>query len=250
MRSCLTLVGWITVALLAVFGIVLTLAFFDMSGVSTEPLLINGTPFSPPDLGSVQTLVGNGVQWVLSDSTPAARTGASPLPPLFSGVQIERSNPLAGQPMPTPFITVPPTATPTPPPPLDPVVYRTEVTLRARDFGTALQAFININDQLAKNNALLADPTWQNQVGPILDQVAASGQALASVGPAPVEYGQIDEWLKKVGPESDRLRQNYRQALDSGNLNALRAAGDNFIRITDDLRQAQTEMVKAGWPMQ
>ncbi|HEX7976593.1 MAG TPA: hypothetical protein VF498_19435 [Anaerolineales bacterium] len=236
--------------MLAIFGILLTLTFFDMSGISAAPVLVNGTPLVPPDLNQVKALVDSGVKLVLSDSTPVAQPGASPLPTLFSGVQIERSNPLLGQPMPTPFITPAPTLTPTPLPPLDPVVYRTEVNLRAREYGAALQAFINANDQLAKNNALLLDPAWQNQVAPILDQVADSGQALASVGPAPAEYGIIDTWLKRVGPESDGLRQNYRQALDSGDIKALRAAGDNFIRITEDLRQAQVEMVKAGWPMQ
>jgi hypothetical protein len=133
---------------------------------------------------------------------------------------------------------------------LDPGVYRAEVMIQARSFGSALEAFLEANEKLAGDNALLDDPDWQNEMRAIVEQVKASGLGLAGVGPPPGEYQAIDDWLERVGPEAEGLRDNYLQALDTRDPQFFAAASDNFARIKEYLYQALEEMARAGWPME
>jgi hypothetical protein len=220
---------------MATLGLMLVYSFYDLSGIVSQPLIINGTPLSlpgrfggvetggPPDLGAVETLA----------------SGAA---------KIEVVNPLDPQILSTLFPTPVPTMTPTPVPPLDPLVYRTEVMIRAKNFGSALEAFLNANERLSENNALLDDPTWRTEMGAILDQLGSTGKGLAEVGPPPDEYQAIDALLKRVGTEAEGLRSNYSQALETGDTRFFTAAGENFNHIKEYLYAALEEMARAGWP--
>jgi hypothetical protein len=199
-------------------GVILALSFLDIGDLSSQPITINGTPLVPPDLDAIETLVNR-------------------------GPRVEWSNPLEGTSLPTLF----PTDTPTPIPPLDPEVYRTEVMLQATNFGSALQAFLDANEMLTENQSLLEDPSWQENMRGIIEQVYASGWALASIGPVPVEYEAIDVWLKRVGPEVEGLRENYITGLDTRETRYFAAASDNITRIREYLLLALEEMARAGW---
>jgi hypothetical protein len=83
-----------------------------------------------------------------------------------------------------------------------------------------------------------------------LANVRATGEALASVGPAPPEYEKIDEWLKRVGPEAAGLEQNYLKGMQNRDAQSFSAASDNFKRIKEYLTEAVTEMMNANWPLQ
>jgi hypothetical protein len=220
-NNCLGFLGLVVLVLLVALGVVLALAFLNIDPLSPQPLTIDGTPAFPSDLEALETLVG-------------------------SGPRIEWSNPLEGEPLPT---QVPP-ETPTPVIPLDPSVYRTEVMLQSENFGSALQAFLDQNEKLAENEDLLNDPTWVENMQGAIEQVYASGWALASVGPAPAEYQAIDAWLKRVGPEVEGLRENYLAGMETKETPFFTAASDNLARIREYLLQALAEMSRAGWPVE
>jgi hypothetical protein len=217
-NNCLAAIGLLVLILVVGLGVILALSFLDIGDLSSQSITINGTPLVPPDLDAIETLVNR-------------------------GPQVEWSNPLEGTSLPTLF----PTDTPTPIPPLDPEVYRTEVMLQATNFGSALQAFLDANEMLTENQSLLEDPTWRENMRGILEQVYASGWALASIGPAPVEYEGIDVWLKRVGPEVEGLRENYLAGLDTRETRYFTAASDNLTRIREYLLLALEEMARAGW---
>lgn len=143
-----------------------------------------------------------------------------------------------------PVSTLPPTPTLVP----DPAAYRSEVMVRAKRFGAALDSLNQENGKLGQNPELLKDPQWQQGMQAILDEFAASAQALGEVQPVPAEYQSIQDWLVKVGPEAQQLKENYRSGMESGDLQSFRAAGDNLNHIREDMLQAQSETVKAGWP--
>jgi hypothetical protein len=218
-NNCLAFLGLVILVLLVALGVILALTFLDMGELTSQTLTINGTPVLPEDLDALETLVSR-------------------------GPRIEWSNPLDDEPLPTLL----PTDTPTPVPPLDPAVYRTEVMLQANHFGSALQAFLDANEMLAENENLLEDPAWRENMRGLVEQVYASGWALASVGPAPVEYQAIDAWLKRVGPEVEGLRENYLAGLETRETRFFTAASDNLARIREYLLQALEEMARAGWP--
>jgi hypothetical protein len=220
-NNCLTFLGLVILILLVALGVILALTFLDIDPLASQPLTINGTPVFPADLDALETLVSR-------------------------EPRIEWSNPLEDEPLPTLL----PDDTPTPIPPLDPAVYRTEVMLQAENFGMALQAFLVANEMLAENETLLEDATWRENSLALLEQVYASGWALASVGPAPVEYQAIDAWLKRVGPEVEGLRENYLAGLETRETRFFTAASDNLARIREYLLQALEEMAKAGWPVE
>lgn len=221
MNNCLGILGLVVLVLLVTLGVILALTFLNIDPLSPQTLTINGTPVIPPDLNALETLVG-------------------------SGPRIEWSNPLEDEPLPT----FRPPETLTPIPPMDPVVYRTEVMLQSENFGSDLQAFLAQNEILAENENLLDDPAWKENMQGIIEQVYASGWALASVGPAPVEYQAIDTWLKRVGPEVEGLRENYLAGLETKETTFFTAASDNLARIREYLLQALAEMARAGWPVE
>jgi hypothetical protein len=229
-----TLLGLIFFSLLAVLGMLLTISFLDLTGQNPQPVLINGTPLSPPDLGPVKTLLSSG-------GTIIQRT--NPLEPEVTAHPPESDLPTM-PPLPTLLLT------PTPVPPLDPIIYRVQVMQRLKDFSTALNALLSANDQLAQNNTLLEDPTWRKQTGALLEEVSISGQTLSAVGPPPPEYAAIDDWLNRVGSEAAALQANYQQGMDGGDMRSFAAAGNNLTNIKEYLSQSVAEMAKAGWPMQ
>ena len=219
MNNCLAFLGLVILILLAALGVILALTFLDVGSLASQPLTVNGTPLIPEDLDALETLVSR-------------------------GPQIEWSNPLEDEPLPTLL----PADTPTPVPPLDPDVYRTEVMLQANHFGSALQAFLEANELLAQNENLLDDPTWRENMRGLVEQVHATGWALASVELAPAEYQAIDVWLKRVGPEVEGLRENYLAGIDTGETRFFTAASDNLERIREYLLKALEETARAGWP--
>jgi hypothetical protein len=223
LKSLLEFFGFMLFAMLALMGVVLILVYFDLTNLDAQTITINGTPLIPSELGAEETLVNS--------------------PP-----KVEWTNPLEAQPLPT--LTIVPPATPTPLPPLDPIVYRTEVLVRARSFATALDSFIAANDRFAQDNTLVNDTAWRAEMSAILEQVSLTGRALSEIGPPPIEYQTIDALLKRVGPEAQGLQENYTQAMETGDPQYFNAASENFIRIREYLYQAFEEMAKAGWPME
>jgi hypothetical protein len=133
---------------------------------------------------------------------------------------------------------------------MDPVEYRTEVTLRAKGFAAALESFLAANDRLARDDALMKDAAWSSEMSVILAQVAETGRALSEVGPPPAEYAEIHTWLVQVGPEAEGLREHYQYSLDSGDPSGFTDAGKNFNQIKEDLAAALSEMSKVGWPLE
>lgn len=219
MNNCLAAIGLLVLILVVGLGVILALSFLDLGELSSQTITINGTPLVGPDLDAVETLVNQ-------------------------GPRVEWENPLENDPLPTLF----PTDTPTPIPPLDPEIYRTEVMLQANNFGSALQAFLEANEMLAENENLLEDQAWRDNIHGLIEQVYATGWALASVGPAPPEYQEIDVWLKRVGPEVEGLRENYLAGMDTRETRFFTAASDNITRIREYLLHALEEMARAGWP--
>ena len=250
-KNCLASLGLIFLILLAALGATLALAFFDITGTgpslslpeSLPEISVNGTPVISPGgasgLGPLQTVVSS---------------------PSLAGPRFELLNPLEGRTSNLSDASTPPpalpTAAPTPLPLLDPLVYRTEIELRLRHFGAALEAFMSGNDELAKDSSLISNEEWRSKMAVALDDVAASGKALGEVGPPPVEYEAINAWLQRVGPQSESLRDHYRQALEGGGAESggpaasFTAAGDDFARIKAYLFAALDEMSKAGWPIE
>lgn len=158
------------------------------------------------------------------------------------------TNPLDA--LPIASVTAAPAPTSTPLPPMDPAAYRSEVMARMRAFADAMKRWLDANNALAKNNALLKDANWTNNMQVILEDVDSSGRALANVGPAPEEYQAISGWLQKIGPEADEMKVKYQAGMANGDSQAFADASSHFTAIKDDLTQAVNEMIKAGWTLQ
>lgn len=166
---------------------------------------------------------------------------------------VEWSNPLdlipSATEIPQPEPVEVPTPTSTPIPPMDPTVYRSEVIIRLKRFVGALETWMQLNDRLAANRDLLTDPAWRNDAGTALDRAAAESIGLAEVGPPPAEYQGIAELLKRVSVNTIGLRDQYRHALDTGNTDSFKAAGEHFSQLKAYLTQAVDAMVSAGWSL-
>lgn len=229
-RNCLAAVGLVFLAVLAVVGVLLAAAFFDITGTVTLPEELGNllsTPLVLPSIGQ---------------RTPSISVVGTP--------QIQHSNPLEEQPLPSWAPTETPIPTPTPVPPLAPEVYRTEVLIRLRHYATALEDWLAANDRLARDNSLLDEPAWREEMGLLLENVANAGQSLSAVGPPPPEYQEIDSWLDQAGDESLALQANFLRALESGDPQDFTAAGDSFTRIREYLALAAEGMIQAGWPLE
>lgn len=141
----------------------------------------------------------------------------------------------------------PPTPRPTATPIPDPIVYRSEVMLRARRFGVALESFYQENGKVGQDASLLSDPQWQSGMNAILDELSASAQALSNISPVPFEYQALQDCLAQISPETEALRQNFEQGMSSADESALKTAGDHLSQIQALMLQAQAEAAKAGW---
>jgi hypothetical protein len=235
-KTLLSFFGLIFSTLLAILGVVLVLAYFDLTDfpgilksleqeqANLRLPELNLTNSGLPDYQNIQvTVVGKGL--------------------------VEKTNPLEAQPLPiVPTLVVPtPEPTFTPLPPLDPVEYQTEAIIRLKRYAAALESWLQTNDKLMKDNSLLQDTTWQAELKGNLAEIADAGQSLAGIDRAPAQYIGIDAWLKRVGAESTRLQANYQRALNTANPKDFTAAGDNFTRIKEYLTQAAEQMIAAGW---
>ena len=204
---------------------------------------VDGTPLGPgdwrlPDLGSL----------IVGVTGPDPESPGAISTQVIGGSGPQWTNPLEGQPLPELFPSE--TPAPTAAPPLDPTVYRSEVTVRLKSFAAALETFLAANDRLAADNALLDDPAWRSEMSATLDQVRATGLALDDAAPPPPEYAPIHAWLERAGPEAEGLRDRYLQAMDSRDPQDFTAAGDHYQRIKEALTQALGEMIQAGWPVE
>jgi hypothetical protein len=140
--------------------------------------------------------------------------------------------------------------TETPIPPLDPLVYRAEITIRLKQFVAALELWLEVNEKLVLDNSLISDATWRNAMDLALVNVASTSRAMAGVGPAPAGYEAIDTLLDRVYTESVGLQQNYQQALVNGGASYFAAAGENFSRLKAYLTEAVEAMLTMGWTME
>ena len=222
-KNILAFFGLLFLTLIILAGILVVGVFYDKLGFVSLPKGLVETPMSFLTPGPVSV----GVQGV---------------------GQAEWSNPLDALPIATQIATPEPTATPIPP--MEPEAYRAQVISRMRSFADAMNRWLEANNQLAKNNALMQDAAWAANMRVVLDDVATSGDALADVGPAPADYQAIDDWLKKIRPEADGLKENYQKALAKQDTQAFVDASDHFNTIKEDLTQAVNEMLKAGWTLQ
>lgn len=137
--------------------------------------------------------------------------------------------------------------TSTPVPPMDPLVYQAEATIRLKRFVAALERWMATNDQLLFDSSRLQDAAWRDQVTADLAEIAAEGQQLANIGQPPEEYAGIDAWLVRAGLEAERMQAHYLQALETGSPGDFSSAGDSFDRIKKFLAQAAQGMLQAGW---
>lgn len=275
MRNCLAVLGLIFFFLLALLGAGMSLAFLDVSGAvdlgqagsegktfftggiekllelalgirPTPQVVVNGTPISTQVEATIQrtNLVEDlPLPTILTIPTlafsPTPQPTDTPLPPTNTPI-----------PPPTSTPTMTPTFTPSPVPPLDPAVYRAEVLLASRRFGTAMDAFRDGNDRLSRDGSLAGDLTWLNEMTAVMDEVREAGIALAQVGPPPPEYAMIDALLDRVAVEAATLRNNYLLGLSNGDPQHFNAASENFEKIRTYMAQAVGEMAKAGWPIE
>lgn len=229
MKNCLAMWGLVFLGLLAVAGIVLVATFAEY----TRP----------------------GGAWVRADDWPVITAMPEAVATLASGSKAIWSNPLDSLPLPDLFSGLTPTSpavrpesTPTPTrTPLDPVVYRSEVLIRLKGFAVPLEAFVNANERLARDNQLLDDPAWRAEMVAILEGVASAGRALSAAGPPPPEYANIDAWLERIPPEAEDLRANYLLAIEQHRLRDFEAAAENFGHIRSYLYQVLLEAGEAGW---
>lgn len=222
-KNILAFFGLLFLTLIIVAGILVVGVFYDHLGFVTLPKGLIETPMSLLTPGPVSVQV--------------------------QGVgKAEWSNPLDALPIATQIATPEPTVTPVPP--MAPEAYRAQVISRMRSFADAMNRWLEANNQLAKNNDLMQDAAWTANMQVVLDDVATSGAALADIGPAPADYQAIDEWLKKIRPEADGLKEKYQQALATHDTQAFVDASGHFNAIKDDLTQAVNEMIKAGWTLQ
>lgn len=217
MKNCLAFIGFLFLVIILLGG---ALFFFLFAGQDLPSF--EGVPFlssRPTQMIQVNPLDGNAV--------------------------VEKKSLVDQLPLPTaiPTDTPVPTATPIP----DPVVYQSEVMLRARQFATALDSFNQVNSKLSQNPALSKDSDWQREMQTNLDALVATAQALGGVQAVPDQDRAIQAWLVKVGEDTLKLQQNYLNGIETGDQQALQAAGDNMNSIREDMLQAQAETVKAGW---
>ncbi len=225
-KNILAFFGLIFLTLVILAGVLGMGFYYDKIGLIQLPDAFHQTLSSLTDAGTVVVKV--------QDTT---------------GIQhLQWSNPLEG--LPTATQTPVPAPTETPIPPLDPEVYQSQVMSRLKTYASALQDWLKANDALAANNDLLNDPTWQAKMSAILENVRASGQQLADVGPAPTQYQGLDGWLKKAGNDAENLQQNYQKAMQTHASQDFIAASQSFTQIKDALSQAAQEMVNAGWVLQ
>jgi hypothetical protein len=133
---------------------------------------------------------------------------------------------------------------------MDPALYRTEVTLQLKQYVGALERWLEANRQVGADNALLRDQTWRSNMLAVLDEIAVGGEAMAAIGPPPVEYQGVHMLLVQIGQSSEQLRASYSRALESGAPLDFRQAGDEFTRIKAYLTEAVTAMVALGWTIE
>jgi hypothetical protein len=141
----------------------------------------------------------------------------------------------------------PPTPRPTATPIPDPVVYRSEVMLKARRFGVALESFYQENGKVGQDASLLSDPQWQTGMNAILDELSASAQELSNISPVPLEVQALQDCLAQISPETEALHQNFEQGMRTADESVLKTAGDHLSQIQALMLQAQAEAAKAGW---
>lgn len=249
MKTLLTYFGQILFTVLAILGIGLVLFYFDLTDA---PGILQGlaqriegkvsqTVNQLPDLNfpdlPVPDLAGNpaGIQVSVVGKGQIEKTNLLPDPSL--PVVTTQAEPVVEM----------PTEIPTPLPPMDPVMYQTEATIRLKRLTAALERWLASNDQLMRDNNLLRDPTWRDQVTASLAEAAAQGRMLAAIGRPPEAYAEIDSWLKRAGQETERLQASYLQALDTGSPQDFTAAADSFTRLKKYLTQAAQDMLVAGW---
>lgn len=173
--------------------------------------------------------------WVDAGQEPVIDTNVS------SPAVVEKMN-LADS---TPVPTITPAPTPTPIP--DPVAYRTRVILRAGHFSTALEAFYRANDKLLASPDAMTNELWQAEMRTTLDEFVSKAVELGEAGTAPPEYRAIDDWLKLVGPEAQKMADYYWWGVESGNQQYFYPAGESLENITNYMEQAQVAMIAAGW---
>lgn len=137
--------------------------------------------------------------------------------------------------------------TSTPVPPMDPLVYQAEATIRLKRFVAALERWMATNDQLMFDSNLVQDAAWRGRVTADLAEIAAEGQRLANIGQPPEEYAEIDAWLVRAGLEAERMQASYLRALETGSAGDFSSAGDSFDRVKKFLAQAAQGMLQAGW---
>ncbi len=217
MKNCLAFIGFLSLVLVLLLG---ALFFFLYAGQGLPSF--EGVPF----LGSQPTQI---IQ----------------VNPLGGNAVVEKKSLIDQLPLPIPIPTSTPVPTATPIP--DPVVYQSEVMLRARQFATALDSFDQVNAKLSQSPALAKDSAWQSEMQTNLDALVATAQALGQVQPVPDQDQAIQTWLQKVGEDTLLLQQNYLNGIENGSQQSLQAAGDNMNSIREDMLQAQAETVKAGW---
>ncbi len=168
--------------------------------------------------------------------------------------KVEWNNPLEILPkatatfLPTPTDIPMPTATPIPP--LSQSEYRGQVMANLKAFASGVERWLDSNDQLTEDENLMNDPNWREEALTSLDQVAASAQVLAQVGPPPPEYDGIDALLDQTSAQAESLAQNYRLGVQNGDVEYLSAAGDDFNQMKDTLTQAVEQMLAAGWSVE
>lgn len=169
-----------------------------------------------------------------------------------SAGKVEWRNPLEPLPeaSPTFFPTLAPTSAPTPVPPLTQAEYRGRAMAALKAFVAAVERWLDTNERLTLDMSLMQDTAWREETRMSLDQIAFTAQALSAVGPPPSEYSEIDVRLDQVAFEALGLQQNYRSGLETGEMQSLIAAGENFIRIKEVLTQAVELMVAAGWSIE
>jgi hypothetical protein len=164
------------------------------------------------------------------------------------GSRPQWSNPLDA--LPTATLAQIPTATALPVPPLEPAVYRAEVMFRLKSFSSAMQRWLDLNQRVADEAALLHDAAWQREMEQVLMEVSATGRALAEIGPAPDDYRQIHTLLDQVGQNAAGLRASYLEGMRSGETRHYNEAGENFERIRYYLGEAVQEMIRLGWSLE
>ncbi len=231
-KNILAFLGMVFLVLLIGGSVLLMGNIYDSIGLVSLP---DGLTHAPQEL----------LKSIKSDDVTVTSSGTG---------KVEWSNPLNLLPQATPtFVPTPteiPIPTPTPIPPLSESEYRGQVMANLRTFASAIEHWMTSNNQLTSAESLMSDPTWREEALASLDQVAASAQALAQVGPAPESYTAIDTLLEQTSAQARGLAENYRTGVQNGDVDHLTAAGDNFAQMKDTLTQAVAQMVAAGWSVE